>query len=107
MRLLFRFLSLIALVVAVIAGVIDAIQSVAADRLVLTPLRAAWSDVSPATLAALEDWVLAHLPAAFWDPGLRLILGQPATAVLLALAFLLYLLGHRRRQRASRFSWRR
>lgn len=103
MRILFRFLSLICLVAAVIAGVVDAIQSVAASRLVLTPLATAWGDVSPATLATLEDLVLAYLPPVVWEKGLRLLLAQPALAVLPALSFLFHLAGYRRPRRARGF----
>lgn len=102
MRFVFRLLALIALALAVIAGVIDAVQSVAADRVVMTPLRAAWEDVGPSSLAALEGLV-ARAPA-FATTGLDVLLGQPASLFLLALALLLYLLGgiRLRRQRFSR-----
>lgn len=38
MRFLLRFASLVALVVAVVAGTIDSIQSVAASAVVMTPM---------------------------------------------------------------------
>jgi hypothetical protein len=50
MRFVARVLSLIFLVFAVLAGLVDAIQSVAASELVLTPLIEAWSAGSPDTL---------------------------------------------------------
>jgi hypothetical protein len=101
--LLLRFFSLLVLVLAVVSATVDAIQSVAADRLVMTPLGLAWRDVSPTTLGALEEWLAAALPGGIGIEALGALLAQPATAVLLALSFLLFLLGYRRRRR-PRFS---
>jgi hypothetical protein len=103
MRAIFRLLSLAALVVATIAGVVDAVQSVAASEVVLTPLGAAWEDVSPATLAAFQSMLARYLPAFFTDPVAVFLLAQPATAVLLVLAFLFHLLGYRRRRPSAGF----
>jgi hypothetical protein len=103
MRFLLRLFSLLVLVVAVISATVDAIQSVAADRLVMTPLGVAWRDVSPATLAALEEWLASALPGEIGVGALAVLVAQPATPVLLALSFVLFLLGYRRRRR-PRFS---
>jgi len=102
-RLLFRLLATIALVGAVIAGTIDATRSVAANTLVLTPSDAAWGSLSPSSLASLRDWVATTLPA----PGpaaLGWLLGQPAVAVLLVAALVLYLIGYRRRRRDTGYA---
>lgn len=106
MRVVFRILALVALVLAVMAGVIDAIQSVAAKAVVLTPLSAAWQDVSPSTLAALRTFTDSRLPPAAGEVFLPLFLAQPAAAVLLAIAFVLHILGYRPRGRVRRFSRR-
>ncbi|VVS98347.1 hypothetical protein [Rhizobium sp. EC-SD404] len=95
MRILLRILALIALVLGVMAGAIDAIQSVAADAVVLTPLSAAWEDVSPSTLAALEGAFVTYLPQGAASVALPLFLGQPASVVLLVFAFLMHLLAYR------------
>lgn len=86
---------MIALVLGVMAGAIDAIQSVAADAVVLTPLSAAWEDVSPSTLAALEGAFVTYLPQGAASVALPLFLGQPASVVLLVFAFLMHLLAYR------------
>lgn len=104
MRFIARTISLILLVIAVIAGLVDAIQSVAANRPVLTPLLDAWSTTSPDTLALLAGLFEEHLPGWVWDPGALWVLAQPAFAVFLALALLFYLLGYRRAKPAGRFA---
>ena len=100
MRLVLRLLSLLVLVLAVIAGVVDAVQSIAADTLVMTPLGVAWADVSPATLDALRGWFEAVAPPVA-AAGLESVLGRPASLALLALSLVLYLLGYRRRRRGG------
>lgn len=104
MRFVARVLSMMLLVVAVIAGLVDAIQSVAAQRTVLTPLIEAWILSSPATLELVSDLFTEHLPAWVWDPGALWLMSQPAFAVFLALSLLFYLAGYRRRKPAGRFA---
>lgn len=104
MRFIARTISLLLLVVAVIAGLVDAIQSVAADRPVLTPLMDAWRETSPDTLALFAGLFETYLPEWVWDPGVLWVLAQPAFAVILALALVFYLLGYRRVRPAGRFA---
>ncbi|MDF1610160.1 hypothetical protein PZ897_18410 [Hoeflea sp. YIM 152468] len=104
MRFVARTLSLVFLVCAVLAGLVDAIKSVAAGRLVLSPLAQSWSSGSPETLALLENLSAQYLPAWVWDPGVAWVLMQPACVVLLALSLLFYLAGYRRARLAGRFA---
>lgn len=104
MRFVVRVLSMIFLVFAVIAGLVDAIQSVAARQLVLTPLIEAWSSNSPDTLALFEELIATYLPSWVWDPGATWIMAQPAFAVFLVLSLIFYLAGHRRARPAGRFA---
>lgn len=104
MRFIARVFSLVLLAVAVIAGVIDAIHSVAAHRPVLTPLFEVWTLASPMTLDLVADLFGDHLPAWVWDPGALWLLAQPAFAVFLALSLLFWLIGYRRRKPAGRFA---
>jgi len=104
MRFVARVVSMIFLVFAVIAGLVDAIQSVAAEQPILTPLMEAWSSNSPDTLALLEGLFQTHLPAWAWDPGALWVLAQPAIAVFLAVSLIFYLAGHRRTKPAGRFA---
>ena len=63
-RFVLKAISLFALVVAVMAGTIDAIQSVSASEPVLTPLAVAWSTASPETIALVADGVITATDAA-------------------------------------------
>ena len=63
-RFILRAISLVALVVAVMAGTIDAIQSVSASEPVLTPLAVAWSTASPDTIALVADGIMRKFPYA-------------------------------------------
>lgn len=104
MRFVARLLSLVFLVFAVLAGLVDAIQSVAAGKPVLSPLAQSWSSSSPETLLQLEDLFIHYFPAWVWDSGVIWILMQPACVVLLAVSLLFYLAGYRRTRLAERFS---
>ena len=104
MRFVARVFSLIFLVFAVIAGMVDAIQSVAAEKLVMTSLMESWSSNSPDTLMLLEDAAATYLPAWVWDPGALWVLAQPAFAVFLLLSLVFYLVGYRRTRPAGRFA---
>ncbi|MEP3437734.1 MAG: hypothetical protein ABJN75_13275 [Hoeflea sp.] len=104
MRFVVRVLSMVFLVFAVIAGLVDAIQSVAAGQPVLTPLIDTWSGNSPDTLAQFEGLFTAHLPSWVWDPGVTWVLAQPAFAVFLVLSLIFYLAGYRRARPAGRFA---
>jgi hypothetical protein len=103
-RFVLRFLSLITLVIAVMAGTIDAIQSVSASEPVLTPLAVAWSTASPDTIAVVADSIMHKLHPYAWDPAAMWVLSQPAFAVLLALALFLWMLAYKRPPIAGRFT---
>ena len=103
-RFLFRLLAMIALSVAIIMAVLDATRTIAASRLVLTPLNTSWLTVSPDTLAALQAFVADKLHPLVWDPGIVFVLNQPGFAVFGVLAFLLYAIGRRPERRLGRFA---
>lgn len=102
MRFLAKLIALALLVAAVIAGTVDAVQSVAASRAVLTPLGQAWFDLSPATLGLAQAAIQRYLHPYLWDPVMQWVLIQPSFAVLAALSLAFYLLGKLRR-RPKRF----
>ncbi|MGO4438327.1 hypothetical protein [Rhizobium sp. RAF56] len=104
MRSLLRFGSLVALVVAVIAGTIDSIQSVAASVVVMTPMGDAWNDISPSTLAFLQSTISYYLHPRVYDDVLQWVLYQPAFAVFLALSLLLWVVAYKRQPAAGRFA---
>jgi hypothetical protein len=104
MRFFARVLSLIFLVFAVLAGLVDAIQTVAASQLVLTPLIDMWSLNSPDTLAFVQSLFSQYVPVQVWDEGVVRVLDQPASAVFLMLSLLFYLAAYRRPRPAGRFA---
>ncbi|MBB4009632.1 hypothetical protein [Allorhizobium taibaishanense] len=104
MRFLLRLFSFLALVLAVIAGTTDAIESVALSDVVTTPFGSLWADVGPASLALVKQALTTHIG----DNGLQLaddlLLRQPAFAVFLVIALLLWIAGYKRRAAAGRFA---
>lgn len=104
MRFLLRFISLMFLVLAVITGVVDAIQTVAADTLQLTVLGEAWYSFSPESLNATQAATQRYVHPLLWDPVIQWVLVQPAVAVFLVLSLIFYLLGYKRPKPAGRFA---
>lgn len=94
-RFIIRFLALVALAVAIILAVVDATRSLAASRLVTTPLGQSWKAISPDTLEMARNTVELYLWPAVWDTLAGLVLGLPGFAVFAVLAFILYALGNR------------
>lgn len=104
MSLFFHFFSLLALVAAIAAGTVDAIQSVAASSTMLASLGDLWIAVSPATLVAAEDAVETYIHPEAWQKGGGFMLAQPACAVFLVLALILWIAGYRRPKPFGRFA---
>lgn len=103
-RFLFRLLATVSLAVAVVMAVLDVTRTIAASRLVLTPLRESWAGVSPTTLESAQAFVTKSLHPLVWDPVMTTILAQPGFLVFGVLAFLLYAIGHRPARRIGRFA---
>lgn len=86
---------------ALVALVIDATKSIAASKLMLTPLGLAWSSLNMASLMSVQEFVQRTIEPTvgrwLWDPVIQWILLLPTWAVLGALGFLLTWLGRRRR----------
>lgn len=104
MRFLLRFFSLISLAVATIAATIDSIQSVAESTVVMTSLGDAWKSLSPSTLEKLQFLVSLENGGRILNPVIEWILVQPAFAVLLAVALLMWVTAYRRMPAAGRFA---
>jgi hypothetical protein len=102
-RFLFRLMATIALAVAVIMAVLDVTRTIAASRLVLTPLVDSWASVSPSTLQRAQSFIVENAHPLVWNPLMVSILNQPGFAVFGVLAFLLYAIGHRPERRIGRF----
>jgi hypothetical protein len=93
MRFLLRLMALMFLAVAVIAAVIDTARSLAASTLTLTSLGKGWTDFSPTTLTATQNFVQAKLPAVVYDPVFLFLLSMPAAAVMAIFAAAFYAIG--------------
>ena len=102
-RFLFRVMATFSLAIAVIMAVLDVTRTIAASRLVLTPLGDSWSSVSPATLERTQTFIVEHAHPLIWNPVVVFILGLPGFVVFGVLAFLLYAIGHRPERRIGRF----
>lgn len=103
-RFLFRLMATVSLAIAVIMAVLDLTRTIAAARLVVTPLGESWASVSPSTLASLEAVITGSMHPLVWDPVVVFILQQPGFVVFGAIAFLLYAIGHRPQRRIGRFA---
>ncbi|MEW9807155.1 hypothetical protein [Mesorhizobium marinum] len=102
-RFLFRLMATFALAVAVIMAVLDVTRTIAASRLVLTPLRDSWASVSPGTLEQVRVFIVENTHPLVWNPIMTSLLDQPGFAVFGVLAFLLYAIGRRPERRIGRF----
>ena len=104
MRFLLRLASAVVLFAAVLAGVVDAIQSVAASELVMTSL----GDDLEALGADTASWVQfaerSDTAPTIWHLILHWVLMQPAFAVLALLALVLWMVGYKKRPAAGRFA---
>jgi len=103
-RFVFRVLSLVALCIAVVAGVLDSIASVSASEVVVTPLGIAWLELSPDTLNVVSDTVQRDWGPKAWGFAIRWLLPLPAFSVFLALSLVLWMIGYKRRPAAGRFA---
>lgn len=103
-RFLFRLLATVSLAVAVIMAVLDVTRTIAASRLVLTPLGASWAGVSPGTLEQAQTFIIENLHPIVWSPIMTFILAQPGFAVFGVLALLFYAIGHRPDRRIGHFA---
>lgn len=103
-RFLFRVLSLLALCGGVVLGVVDSIASVSASQVILTPLSSAWVEAHPASLMALEGLVESRLGDGAWLALRDVVLPQPASGALLAIALLFWMIGYKKPSPAGRFA---
>ncbi|OLP45458.1 hypothetical protein [Rhizobium oryziradicis] len=104
MRFLCRFFSFIALVLAVGAGVTDSIESVASSAVVTTSFESLWGDVDASGLALVKQWVATHIGGWALQWMQSALLQQPAFAIFLGLALVLWMAGYKRPSPEGRFA---
>lgn len=103
-RFLFRVLSLLALCVGVVLGVIDAIASVSASQIIMTPLSVAWIGLHPGSLMTLEELVVTRLGDGAWLALRDVVLPQPASGAMLVVSLLFWMIGYKKPSPAGRFA---
>lgn len=96
LRFIFRFLGLWFLAGAFVALVIDGTRSIAASRLVLTPVGEAWVAVHPGSLALLHAATEHNLSPWVWDKVLVNVLFSPLWLLLGAFGVALLMMGRAR-----------
>ena len=104
MRILARFIGLIALAGAFAAAVIDGARSIAAGAWALTSTGAALYWLSPKALASAQTFVENRLGAWAWNDVLVRVLLAPAFIDLTVLSLLLYLVSRPPRPEIGRSS---
>lgn len=104
MGFILRIASVVLLALAILAGVVDSIGSVAESRPLLTPLSSAWAKALPDSLKAVQDGFAGSALLQRASPALDWLLSQPAFAVALGGALLLWLAGYRKPKPAGRFA---
>ncbi len=104
MRFILRFFSFLSLLIGVLAASVDSIQSVSASQTVLTPLGVALSATGETGLALVQSLERPGGAAGLLQPIARWILMQPAFAVFMIIALLLWMIAYRRPPVAGRFS---
>ncbi len=104
MRGLLRFASVLLLALAVGVGVFDSIRSVARSALDLTSLALAWATLSAQSLIAAETAIAGSRYGKTFEQGFGWLLVQPAGAILLFLALLLWIAAYSKGPAAGRFA---
>jgi hypothetical protein len=104
MRFLLRLASAVVLFAAVLAGAVDAIQSVAASELVMTSLGDDLEALGADTASWIQFAQRSDTAQTIWHSVLHWLLMQPAFAVLALLALVLWRVGYKKRPAAGRFA---
>jgi hypothetical protein len=103
-RTVFHFLSLVALVAAIMAATLDAIESVSSSAVVMTSLGNHWQNLDVVSLTLAEEAFASYISADAWRWAVAPVLAQPAFAVFLVIALVFWMIGYRRPRFAGRFS---
>lgn len=95
-RAFFRLIGLLCLAGAFAAGVIDGAQSIAAQRLVMTPAGTTIYWAFPTQFPHIQTVVVNYLGHQVWELFVFRAMAAPSFLVLLALGLLLLYVGRRR-----------
>jgi len=94
LRLLIRFIGLLALAGGFIGCIVDGTRSIAGDGLYVTTLAQSLQAVNRVAYAAFQAFVQTHFPAFLWDPVLVHLMLVPFSLALGGIGAILILLSH-------------
>jgi hypothetical protein len=94
----FRFLSFVSLVLAVLVGVLDSVRSVSTDAIDVMSATMAWSLIWPSSLSFTQGLVSHYLHPEAWRSFHSALSDIPASACLLTVAFVFWLVGYRKQR---------
>lgn len=94
LRLLIRFIGLLALAGGFIGCIVDGTRSLAGDGLYVTTLAQGLQAANRAAYAGLQAFAQAHFPAFVWDPVLVHLMLVPLSVALGGLGGLFILMSH-------------
>ena len=95
----FRVIGLWLVAVGVVAAAIDGTKTIAASKLMLTPLGYHWFQLAPQSLNGAQAGIQRNVSPLLWDPVIQSILLLPTWLVAGLLGALFVWLGSRRRRR--------
>ncbi len=99
LRLLLKSTGMLALVMAVITGVLDLTRTIANSKLTITALGEEWVNFSIASLQNFQVGVERHLGLPWiWENVIQVILLQPSWLVFSVLALMFLWLGRKRKR---------
>lgn len=101
----FRFLSFVCLIVAVLIGVTDSVRSVATNKVDLLSSIDGLAYIWPQSVTFTQTLIEHYIHPEAWRSLLGFANDAPATAVLLSLAMIFWMIGYRKvRPRSQVFS---
>ncbi len=103
-RFLFRALSFMALLLAVITATMDSIQSVSSSEVILTSLGSAWDQLDALSLERARELLESHVRQPLVLSAVDWVLRQPTFGVFLALWLAFWMIGYRKPNPAGRFA---
>jgi len=98
-KFIFRVIGLWLIAAAIVALVVDGTKSIAASKLVITPLGFTLDWMAHDLLIGLKSVIQNHIHPTLWDPVLQTVLLWPTWAVVAVLGLIFYLIGRRRKAR--------
>lgn len=101
---IFRLLGQWFLAIGVVAAAVDGTKSIAASKLVLTPLGVHWFQFAPQSLNAAQAGVQRHVSPLLWDPVIQSVLLMPTWLIAGVLGALFVWIGSRRKRRRIRLA---